>query len=140
MKLLLSCALSASLHGAAAEVPLGGARARRLPSLGPNFDAAVDQVLRPVHPVQYVASRTTSVSAAIQWSLFFSKQRHDCPGSTDGLSFSKELDRNATRECQVMCDGSHPRRLQLIEPCKRRLEYATETRTADGRPRTGRFS
>ena len=42
MKLLLSCALSASLQGAAAE---GLLDARNwLPTLGPNFDAVVTQV------------------------------------------------------------------------------------------------
>ena len=109
MKLLLSCALSASLHGAAAE---GLLDARNwLPTLGPNFDAAAAQV-EALSYVQYVRRKTLSVCRDPKGNAL-PKHCHDA--LVDALSFSKELDRNATRECQVTCDGIN----RCIEPCKK---------------------
>ena len=109
MKLLLSCALSASLHGAAAE---GMLDARNwLPNLGPNFDAAAAQV-EALSYVQYVRRKTLSVCRDPKGNAL-PKHCHDA--LVDALSFSKELDRNATRECQVTCDGID----RCIEPCKK---------------------
>ena len=109
MKLLLSCALSASLHGAAAE---GLLDARNwLPTLGPNFDAAAAQV-EALSYVQYVRRKTLSVCRDPKGNAL-PKHCHDA--LVDALSFSKKLDRNATRECQVTCDGIN----RCIEPCKK---------------------
>ena len=109
MKLLLSCALSASLQGAAAE---GLLDARNwLPTLGPNFDAAAAQV-EALSYVQYVRRKTLSVCRDPKGNAL-PKHCHDA--LVDALSFSKELDRNATRECQVTCDGIN----RCIEPCKK---------------------
>ena len=109
MKLLLSCALSASLQGAAAE---GLLDARNwLPTLGPNFDAAAAQV-EALSYVQYVRRKTLSVCRDPKGNAL-PKHCHDA--LVDALSFSKELDRNATRECQVTCDGID----RCIEPCKK---------------------
>ena len=109
MKLLLSCALSARLHGAAAE---GLLDARNwLPTLGPNFDAAAAQV-EALSYVQYVRRKTLSVCRDPKGNAL-PKHCHDA--LVDALSFSKELDRNATRECQVTCDGIN----RCIEPCKK---------------------
>ena len=92
MKLLLSCALSASLQGAAAE---GLLDARNwLPTLGPNFDAAAAQV-EALSYVQYVRRKTLSVCRDPKGNAL-PKHCHDA--LVDALSFSKELDRNATRE------------------------------------------
>ena len=109
MKLLLSCALSARLHGAAAE---GLLDARNwLPTLGPNFDAAAAQV-EALSYVQYVRRKTLSVCRDPKGNAL-PKHCHDA--LVDALSFSKELDRNATRECQVTCDGI----VRCVEPCKK---------------------
>ena len=109
MKLLLSCALSASLQGAAAE---GLLDARNwLPTLGPNFDAAAAQV-EALSYVQYVRRKTLSVCRDPKGNAL-PKHCHDA--LVDALSFSKKLDRNATRECQVTCDGID----RCIEPCKK---------------------
>ena len=109
MKLLLSCALSASLQGAAAE---GLLDARNwLPTLGPNFDAAAAQV-EALSYVQYVRRKTLSVCRDPKGNAL-PKHCHDA--LVDALSFSKKLDRNATRECQVTCDGIN----RCIEPCKK---------------------
>ena len=111
MKLLLWCALSASLHGAAAE-PLPGARAG-LPSLGPNFAVAVDQVL----DLSYVPKYYLKICRDDD-DFFFKKSCHDT--LVDVLSLSKELDKNATRVCEGICeDLSFLAGYRCIEPCKK---------------------
>ena len=111
MQLLLWCALSASLHGAAAE-PLPGARAG-LPSLGPKFAVAVDQVLDLSYVPKYYLKKCRDDD-----DFFFKKSCHDT--LVDVLSLSKELDKNATRVCEGICeDLSFLAGYRCIEPCKK---------------------
>ena len=109
MKLLLWCALAASLQGTAVEAVYD--EQKWLPTLGPNFDAAAAQV-EALSYVQYVRRKTLSVCRDPKGNAL-PKHCHDA--LVDALSFSKELDRNATRECQVTCDGIN----RCIEPCKK---------------------
>ena len=114
MKLLLWCALSASLHGAAAE-PLPNARAG-LPSLGPSFAKAVDQVL-DLSYVEFWVKDYLKICRDDD-DFFFKKSCHDT--LVDVLSLSKEQERNATRECERTCaDLDRPLAgYSCIEPCK----------------------
>ena len=114
MKLLLWCAWAASLHGAAAE-PLPNARAG-LPSLGPNFAAAVDQVL-DLSYVEFWVKDYLKICRDDD-DFFFKKSCHDT--LVDVLSLSKEQERNATRECERTCaDLDRPLAgYSCIEPCK----------------------
>ena len=94
MKLLLSCALSASLHGAAAE---GLLDARNwLPTLGPNFDAAVTQV----EALSHVASISKTFLGVCSDPDINTVPMYCHDELVAVLSSSRELDRNATRSCQ----------------------------------------
>lgn len=110
MKLLLWCASAASLQGVAAE---GLLDARNwLPTLGPNFDAAVTEVEALSYlefGVKFFLKRCRDDGTDT-----IPKECHDA--LVRALSLSKELDRNATRECERTCAALAGYR--CIEPCK----------------------
>mgnify|MGYP001463298545 CR=1 FL=1 len=111
MKLLLWCALSASLQGTAVEAVYD--EQKWLPTLGPNFDAAVTQV----EALSYVASISKPFLGVCSDPDIHTVPK-ECHNELVGvLSKSKELDRNATRACQVTCDGID----HCIEPCKKAM-------------------
>ena len=109
MKLLLWCASAASLQGVAVEAAY---RAEVwLPPLGPNFDAAVTQV----DALSYVASISKTFLGVCSDPDIHTVPK-ECHDELVGvLSKSKEVDRNATRECAATCDGID----RCIEPCKK---------------------
>ena len=110
MKLLLWCASAASLQGVAADDLL----ARNwLPTLGPNFDAAVTEVDALSYlefGVKYFLHQCRDKE-----TITIPKVCHD--ELVDALSFSKKLDRNASRECERTCAALAGYR--CIEACKK---------------------
>ena len=111
MKLLLWCAWAASLQGTAVEAVYD--EQKWLPTLGPNFDAAAAQV-EALSYVQYVRRKTLSVCRDPKGNAL-PKHCHDA--LVDALSFSKKLDRNASRECERTCAALAGYR--CIEACKK---------------------
>ena len=109
MKLLLWCALAASLQGTAVEAVYD--EQKWLPTLGPNFDAAVTQV----EALSHVASISKTFLGVCSDPGINTVPMYCHDELVAVLSSSRELDRNATRSCQVTCDGI----VRCIEPCKK---------------------
>ena len=95
MKLLLWCALAASLQGTAVEAVYD--EQKWLPTLGPNFDAAVTQV----EALSHVASISKTFLGVCSDPGINTVPMYCHDELVAVLSSSRELDRNATRSCQV---------------------------------------
>ena len=111
MKLLLWCASAASLQGATVEAAYSADA--WLPPLGPSFDAAVTQV----EALSHIASISKTFLGVCSDPGINTVPKYCHDELVAVLSSSRELDRNATRSCQVTCDGI----VRCIEPCKKAM-------------------